>query len=107
MVLKCGRVPDCTRGSIGWTKSVLGQGPSWGHLAYIAGGDLGRRPDDPQRILRSGLSGAGQMKLHYYPETDSLYIELKSAPGAETREISEGLVVDFDSNGDVVGLDID
>jgi uncharacterized protein YuzE len=47
------------------------------------------------------------MKLHYYPETDSLYIELKSVPGAETREISEGLVVDFDSNGDVVGLDID
>ena len=47
------------------------------------------------------------MKLHYYPETDSLYIEFKSAPGAETREISEGLVVDFDSNGDVVGLDID
>jgi uncharacterized protein YuzE len=28
------------------------------------------------------------MKLHYYPETDSLYIELKPAPGAETREIS-------------------
>ena len=27
------------------------------------------------------------MKLHYYPETDSLYIELKSASGAETREI--------------------
>ena len=47
------------------------------------------------------------MKLHYYPETDSLYIELKSTPGAETREIAEGLVVDFDANGDVVGLDID
>ncbi|HEU5018262.1 MAG TPA: DUF2283 domain-containing protein [Pseudolabrys sp.] len=47
------------------------------------------------------------MKLHYYPETDSLYIELKSAPGAETREIVEGLVVDFDAKGDVVGLDID
>ena len=27
------------------------------------------------------------MKLHYYPETDSLYIELKKQPGAETREI--------------------
>ena len=39
------------------------------------------------------------MKLHYYPETDSLYIELKSAPGAETREIVEGLVADFDANG--------
>lgn len=47
------------------------------------------------------------MKLHYYPETDSLYIELKSAPGVEAREIVEGLVVDFDPNGDVVGLDID
>jgi uncharacterized protein YuzE len=47
------------------------------------------------------------MKLHYYPETDSLYIELKSSPGAEAREIVEGLVVDFDSHGDVVGLDID
>ena len=47
------------------------------------------------------------MKLHYYPETDSLYIELKSGPGAETREIVEGLVVDLDANGDVVGFDID
>ncbi len=47
------------------------------------------------------------MKLHYYPETDSLYIELKSAPGTEVREIVQGLVVDFDANGDVVGLDID
>lgn len=47
------------------------------------------------------------MKLHYYPETDSLYIELKSAPGAETREIVEGLVVDLDAKGDVVGFDID
>ena len=47
------------------------------------------------------------MKLHYYPETDSLYIELVSAPGAETREIVDGLVVDFDANGNVVGLDID
>ena len=34
------------------------------------------------------------MKLHYYPETDSLYIELKDAPGAEAREIVAGLVVD-------------
>jgi uncharacterized protein YuzE len=47
------------------------------------------------------------MKLHYYPETDSLYIELKSTPGTEAREIVEGLVVDIDASGDVVGLDID
>jgi uncharacterized protein YuzE len=47
------------------------------------------------------------MKLHYYPETGSLYIELKSTPGAETREIVTGLVVDLDANGEVVGFDID
>jgi uncharacterized protein YuzE len=47
------------------------------------------------------------MKLHYYPETDSLYIELKPTPGTEAREIVEGLVVDLDAKGEVVGLDID
>jgi uncharacterized protein YuzE len=47
------------------------------------------------------------MKLHYYPETDSLYIELKSGPGIETREIAEGLLLDLDAQGDAVGLDID
>ena len=47
------------------------------------------------------------MKLHYYPETDSLYIELRAAAGVETREIASGLNADFDSAGNVVGLDID
>ena len=47
------------------------------------------------------------MKLHYYPETDSLYIELKATPGTETREVASGLNVDLDDNGEVVGFDID
>lgn len=47
------------------------------------------------------------MKLHYYPETDSLYIELAAAPGAEVREIADGLNADIDADGNVVGLDID
>ena len=47
------------------------------------------------------------MKLHYYPETDSLYIELSAAVGAETREVSEGLNVDIDDKGQVIGFDID
>ena len=47
------------------------------------------------------------MKLHYYPETDSLYIELMSKPGVETREIVVQLVADFDADGAVVGFDID
>jgi len=47
------------------------------------------------------------VKLHYYPETDSLYIELREAPGAETREVVPGLSADLDAADDVVGFDID
>ncbi len=47
------------------------------------------------------------MKLHYYPETDSLYIDLNSRPGVDSREIVEGLVADFDADGNIVGIDID
>lgn len=47
------------------------------------------------------------MKLHYYPETDSLYIELREGLVTETREIADGLNADFGSDGAVVGLDID
>jgi uncharacterized protein YuzE len=47
------------------------------------------------------------MKLNYYAETDSLYIELKAGPGAETREITPGVNADFAADGTIVGLDID
>ena len=47
------------------------------------------------------------MKLHYYPETDSLYVELNTAPGVETLEVADGLNVDLDAKGEVVGFDID
>ena len=46
------------------------------------------------------------MKLHYYPETDSLYIELQGRPGAETREIAPGLVADIDADGASRKLDL-
>ncbi|MDE3178227.1 MAG: DUF2283 domain-containing protein [Acidobacteriota bacterium] len=46
------------------------------------------------------------MKLHYYPETDSLYIDLNSKPGTDSREISDGIVVDFDAEDHAVGIDI-
>jgi uncharacterized protein YuzE len=46
------------------------------------------------------------MKLHYDPNTDSLYIDLNARPGADAREIADGLVVDFDAEGRPVGIDI-
>lgn len=47
------------------------------------------------------------MKLNYYPDTDSLYIDLSERPSAESREISEGVVLDYDAEGNLVGIDID
>ena len=47
------------------------------------------------------------MKIEYFPETGSIYIELADRPGADTREIEEGIVLDIDENGKAVGLDID
>jgi uncharacterized protein YuzE len=47
------------------------------------------------------------MKLHYYPDTDSLYIELRAGSGSETREVGPGVNADFDAEGRIVGLDID
>ncbi len=47
------------------------------------------------------------MKLHYYPETDSLYIDLAERPAADSREVVPGVVLDFDSSGRLVGIDID
>jgi len=47
------------------------------------------------------------MKLNYYPETDSLYIDLAERPSTESKEVSEGIVLDYDSDGNLVGIDID
>ena len=48
------------------------------------------------------------MKLHYYPETDSLYIDLQPAvSGTDVLQIAEGIVADVDAEGRIVGLDID
>ena len=47
------------------------------------------------------------MKLKYYPDTDSLYIDLSHRTSVESREISEGIVLDYDTSGNVVGIDID
>jgi uncharacterized protein YuzE len=47
------------------------------------------------------------MKINYYPETDSLYIDLSEKMSAESREISEGIVLDYDAQGNLVGIDID
>ncbi len=60
-------------------------------------------------LSRTGTSSyhKGIMKLHYYPETDSFYVDPNSRPSSDSREIADGLVLDFDAAGNVAGLDID
>jgi len=47
------------------------------------------------------------MKLNYYADTDSLYIDLSERISVESREISAGVVLDYDAEGNLVGIDID
>ncbi|MDZ4685851.1 MAG: DUF2283 domain-containing protein [Planctomycetaceae bacterium] len=47
------------------------------------------------------------MKLNYHPETDSLYIDLSTRPSVESREVSEGVLLDYDEQGHLVGINID
>jgi uncharacterized protein YuzE len=47
------------------------------------------------------------MTLHCYSETDSLYIELSSPDSVDSREAVPGIVLDFDVEGHLVGIDID
>ena len=47
------------------------------------------------------------MKLHYYPETASLYIDLSEKTSEDSQEVAPGVVLDFDVEGMLVGVDID
>ena len=46
------------------------------------------------------------MKINYYADTDSLYIDFGSAPASESQEIREGVVIDLDKEGNITGFDI-
>ena len=47
------------------------------------------------------------MKIEYFPDTDSLYIDLVERPGVDAREVGDGTVIDLDADGHLVGIDID
>jgi uncharacterized protein YuzE len=47
------------------------------------------------------------MKITYFSETDTLYIDLSDKPGADSDEIADGVVVDYDADGVVAGIEIE
>ncbi len=58
-------------------------------------------------VLVHFLTESLNMKLKYYKETDSLYIDFLSTPSVSTTEVSEGVALDYDSNGNLTGIDVD
>ena len=46
------------------------------------------------------------MKLAFDPATDSLYIHLNDKPGVDSDEIADGVILDFDADGSLVGIDV-
>jgi uncharacterized protein YuzE len=47
------------------------------------------------------------MKIKYFQQTDTLYIELRDARVAETRDLDEDTQVDVDEKGVLCGITIE
>jgi len=47
------------------------------------------------------------MQLRYYAETDTLYIAFRDVASADSEEVSPGLVLDFDSEGNATGIEVE
>ena len=47
------------------------------------------------------------MKLSYFADTDTLYVELATGAARDGQEISEGVVADYDEAGRLLGLEIE
>lgn len=43
-----------------------------------------------------------KMKLLYDKDTDSLYMDLKSLVSTDSKEVADGVVVDFDASGNIM-----
>ena len=46
------------------------------------------------------------MKISYDKATDSLYIHLSDRASVDSDEVTDGVVLDFDANGALVGIDV-
>ncbi len=48
------------------------------------------------------------MEIRHYPKTDALYIALQEKKTSiESSEVANGIVLDYDENGEVIGIEID
>jgi uncharacterized protein YuzE len=47
------------------------------------------------------------MKIKYFQDTDTLYIEFRSAEVAETRDLDENTLLDLDKKGDICAITVE
>ena len=47
------------------------------------------------------------MKIHNFQDTDTLYIELKAAGVAESKDLDENTVLDLDQSGNICGITVE
>lgn len=47
------------------------------------------------------------MIFQYYPDTDMLYIKLADRISTESEEVASGIVLDFDEQNCVIGIEIE
>ena len=47
------------------------------------------------------------MKINYFEDTDTLYIEFRNAEVSETRDLDENTILDVDKAGNIVGITVE
>ena len=47
------------------------------------------------------------MKIRYFRDTDTLYIEFREARAAETRDLDENTQIDIDADGSICALTLE
>ena len=47
------------------------------------------------------------MKVRYFADTDTLQIEFRDAPVAETRDLDENTLLDLDAEGNILSITIE
>nr|VFJ87322.1 MAG: Uncharacterized protein YuzE [Candidatus Kentron sp. LFY] len=81
----------------------------WGSVTELDGRILRVVTLKDKKTIHNAFSDSEiqYMKLDYCKDTDSLYIDLSSRPSVDSMEISDGIVLDYDAEGNITGIDID
>ena len=47
------------------------------------------------------------MKIRYFQDTDTLYIEFKAGGVAQTKDLDENTLLDLDEHGNICGITVE